>query len=80
MALLTTSGGLARVMGPLVFADVYQERGVIVVFGTLLCLLGLALVINLITYKRFKYAVDIWIPFEEEIAAQEAADLVYKNL
>ena len=39
MGFLTTAGGLARVMGPLVFSDVYQHKGIMVVMGTLLCIL-----------------------------------------
>ena len=56
MALLTSSGGLARVMGPLVFTDVYQHKGLYVVFGILLSVLGFAFTINVITYRRFGYA------------------------
>ncbi len=44
-------------MGPLVFTDLYMEKGLYVVLGTLLPILGVAFVINLITYRRFEYAV-----------------------
>lgn len=58
MGVLTMSGSLSRVLGPIFVSFVYQSYGVGWTNGSVLLVLGAAFVLNLVAYKRLAFADD----------------------
>ena len=52
MGLLTSAGSLARGMGPLLITLLYQHKGPEITFATVVGLIGLAIIVFLIFYRR----------------------------
>ena len=52
MSLLTISGGLARVLGPLLLAKVYSEEGPILTFILSICFVLFGVIMVVAFYKR----------------------------
>ena len=58
MGLLTTSGSLARVIGPVFVSFIYQEYGTWLLFGIVAASLGLSFVITTFAYRQL-------VPFDQ---------------
>lgn len=58
MGVLTTSGSLARVVGPIFVTYIYQEFGTWLLFGLVAATLGVSLFITLLSYKQL-------VPYEQ---------------
>jgi ceroid-lipofuscinosis MFS transporter 7 len=58
MGLLTTSGSLARVIGPVFVSFIYQEYGTWLLFGIVAASLGLSFVITTLAYRQL-------VPFDQ---------------
>ena len=58
MGVLTTSGSLARVLGPIVLAWVYELFGMYITMGLIVIVLSVGLFLVIITYKRFSPKVQ----------------------
>ena len=54
MGILTTSGSLARVIGPIGVSFVYQAYGTYFTFGGICTILTLALLAGVLSYPRLK--------------------------
>lgn len=52
MGLLTTSGSLARVVGPIFVSYIYQYYGTWLLFGIVTASLGVSLILTLVSYKQ----------------------------
>ena len=52
MGVLTTSGSLSRVLGPIGISNVYQSEGLYYTTGGIAVVLLIALIFTLIAYKR----------------------------
>jgi len=52
MGLLTTSGSLARVVGPILISFIYKKYGTWFTFGIITSSLLISLILTLISYKR----------------------------
>ena len=61
MGILTTSGALSRVIGPIGVAYVYQAYGTYWTFGAICTILTLSMLTAVLSYRRLK--VNGLIPF-----------------
>ena len=52
MGLLTTSGSLARVVGPVFVSYIYQELGTWVLFGIVASSLGISFIVTTLAYRQ----------------------------
>lgn len=52
MGLLTTSGSLARVVGPVFVSYIYQELGTWVLFGIVASSLGISFIVTTVAYRQ----------------------------
>ena len=52
MGLLTTSGSLARVVGPVFVSFIYQEYGTWLLFGLVAASLGASFIITILAYRE----------------------------
>ena len=58
MGILTTSGSLARVIGPIGVSFVYQAFGTYFTFGGICTILTLALLAGVLSYKHLKVTIE----------------------
>ena len=58
MGILTTSGSLARVIGPIGVSFVYQGFGTYFTFGGICTILTLALLAGVLSYKHLKVRIE----------------------
>ena len=65
MGLLTTSGSLARVIGPIFVSVIYEYYGTLVLFGIVTASLGLSFIITTLAYRQL-------VPFDRIIKHQSA--------
>ncbi len=82
MGLLTTAGGTARVLGPIVFSKTYQDEGLFLTLGIIIGILSTALIINIVTYHRYKVIMDRWNDYyaEKEREKEAAAGRSINNM
>ena len=69
MGLLTTSGSLARVVGPVFVSFIYQEFGTWALFGIVTASLGLSFVITTLAYRQL-------VPFDRIIRDQSLVEQI----
>ena len=69
MGLLTTSGSLARVIGPIFVSFIYQEFGTWLLFGIVAASLGLSFVITTLAYRQL-------VPFDQIIKDRPLYDQI----
>ena len=69
MGLLTTSGSLARVVGPIFVSFIYQEYGTWALFGIVTASLGLSFVITTLAYRQL-------VPFDRIIKDQTVLEQI----
>ncbi len=74
MGMLTTAGGMARVIGPIAFSRTYRSDGLYLTLGIICGILGLALIINIVTFRRYKVVMDRWTEWENQKAGKEAVE------
>lgn len=60
MGLLTTSGSLARVVGPVFVSYIYQELGTWYLFGIVASSLGLSFIVTTVAYRQL-------VPYDQMI-------------
>ena len=54
MGIFTTCGGLSRVFGPIGTSAIYQHFGTYWTYGAILIVLGIALFMAVISFRKFK--------------------------
>ena len=54
MGLFTTCGGLSRVFGPIGTSALYQHFGTYWTYGAILIVLGIALIMAIVSFRKFK--------------------------
>ena len=54
MGIFTTCGGLSRVIGPIGTSSLYQHYGTYAVYGAIIGILIIALIMAIVSFKRFK--------------------------
>ena len=69
MGLLTTSGSLARVIGPIFVSIIYEYYGTLVLFGIVTASLGLSFIITTLAYRQL-------VPFDRIIKHQSALEQI----
>ena len=69
MGLLTTSGSLARVIGPIFVSVIYEYYGTLVLFGIVTASLGLSFIITTLAYRQL-------VPFDRIIKHQSASEQI----
>ena len=69
MGLLTTSGSLARVIGPIFVSVIYEYYGTLALFGIVTASLGLSFIITTLAYRQL-------VPFDRIIKHQSALEQI----
>ena len=69
MGVLTTSGSLARVIGPVFVSYIYQEFGTWLLFGIVAASLGFSFIITILTYR-------VLVPFDQIIKDRPLYDQI----
>ena len=79
MGVLTGSGSLARVIGPIFFTRLYQEQGTYVTFSVVVGALVISLLLLIFAYKRFVPLKDPNVVQQEEPAVENTPVKEQKN-
>lgn len=69
MGVLTTSGSLARVIGPVFVSYIYQEFGTWLLFGIVAASLGFSFIITTLAYR-------VLVPFDQIIKDRPLYDQI----
>ena len=69
MGVLTTSGSLARVIGPVFVSYIYQEFGTWLLFGIVAASLGFSFIITTLAYRQL-------VPFDQIIKDRPLYDQI----
>ena len=70
MGIFTTCGGLSRVIGPIGTSSLYQHYGTYAVYGAIIGILVIALIMAIVSFKRFKVRPQV----QPEISTSMAKD------
>ena len=73
MGIFTTCGGLSRVIGPIGTSSLYQHYGTYAVYFAIIGILVLALIMALISFKRFKVRPQIQPELSTSMAKERNA-------